>query len=171
MIEIRLATRQDASWIATASESIGGPLIVTDGHLVDVADHPALVAVANGERIGLLVYRPLAPDVLEVIALKALHKRLGIGSALLADLPQQAGAEPGHRIELDTTNDNPGALAFYEKHGFVVVKHRRGAFAEVLALKGYTVDGPVFGCGGREITDVIRFRKVLAETDFITATD
>ncbi len=165
MIEIRDASKNDTPWIATASESIGGPLIVTNSQLVDISDHPALVAVANAERVGFLVYRSLAPDIVEVIALKALHRRIGIGSALLNALPARVGADTGHRIELDTTNDSAGALAFYKQHGFSVVKHRRGAFAEVLALKGYAVDGPVIGCGGREITDVIRLRKILADID------
>ncbi|MEM1044990.1 MAG: GNAT family N-acetyltransferase [Pseudomonadota bacterium] len=166
MIEIRTATGHDRPWIATASESIGGPLIVTDSQLVDVSDHPALVASVQGERLGFLVYRNLAPDVLEVIALRALQRRIGIGSALLDDLMARARAITARQIELDTTNDNAGGLAFYERHGFVVEKHRRGAFAEVLALKGYTIDGPVIGCGGREITDVIRLRKILTDTGF-----
>ena len=78
---------------------------------------------AGGEAVGLaeLDLRP-APDV-EVRYLGVVPSRIGtgLGSLLLAHALAAASRHRPRRVILNTcTADHPGAIAFYEKHGFAV---------------------------------------------------
>lgn len=60
-----------------------------------------------------------APDAwLEDLFVRADARRSGVGEALLELAVQVARERGAKRIELDTNEDNAGALALYERHGF-----------------------------------------------------
>jgi ribosomal protein S18 acetylase RimI-like enzyme len=84
---------------------------------------PGLVAESDGYRVGALTYR-CATDGLEVVALNALQKGRGAGSALLAAARQRA-REAGQRTWLITTDDNVEALSFYLRRGMEMVALHR----------------------------------------------
>ena len=49
-------------------------------------------------------------------------RRFGVGSKLLATAEERLRASDCHSVELETAVDNAGALAFYKRHGYSVVK-------------------------------------------------
>ena len=69
-------------------------------------------------RFRLSVWRA-APDAwLEDLFVLADARRAGVGDALLTLAVERATERGAKRIELDTNEDNAGALALYERHGF-----------------------------------------------------
>jgi len=49
-------------------------------------------------------------------------RRSGVGSKLLATAEERLHASACHSVELETAVDNAGALSFYKRHGYSVVK-------------------------------------------------
>ena len=98
----------------------------TRGRLVDVLELPGFIAENDGIWIGYLSYENRVGNI-EVIALEALVKGQGVGSALLARCVQAALAEDARRVWLLTSNDNTAALRFYQRRGFVLAAVHRDA--------------------------------------------
>jgi ribosomal protein S18 acetylase RimI-like enzyme len=103
---------------------MGGRLQARRGELHDVLALPGFVAEADGERVGILTYR-IDDEGCEVAVLVVLRRQGGIGTALLDALRAQVGS--GGRLWVVTTNDNLGALRFYQRRGFVLRSLRPGA--------------------------------------------
>ena len=60
-----------------------------------------------------------APDAwLEDLFVADRARRFGVGDALVALAIERARVRGARRIELDTNEENAGALALYERHGF-----------------------------------------------------
>lgn len=60
-----------------------------------------------------------APDAwIEDLFVAASARRAGVGDALIGLAIERAAAREARRIELDCNEDNAGALALYERHGF-----------------------------------------------------
>ncbi|MGB6676501.1 MAG: N-acetyltransferase [Terriglobales bacterium] len=49
-------------------------------------------------------------------------RRFGVGSKLLVTAEERLRVAACHSVELETAVDNAGALAFYKRHGYSVVK-------------------------------------------------
>ena len=105
---------------------LGGHLQARRGELVDVAALAGFVAQLAGEPAGLLTYR-VDDEGCEVASLAASPRGRGVDSALLAALRAEV---PGARPWVVTTNDNLGALRFYQRRGFALVSLRPGAVDE-----------------------------------------
>ncbi|HEV2699081.1 MAG TPA: N-acetyltransferase [Terriglobales bacterium] len=63
------------------------------------------------------------------IDVRELGRRYGIGSALLNSAEQQLRAADCASIRLETAVDNIGALSFYKRHGYNVIKSIRGYYS------------------------------------------
>ncbi len=74
-------------------------------------------------------------DECEIMSLDSLRPDRGIGTALLADVVNEARQRGCRRIAVTTTNDNLCALGFYQKRGFELVKVNRGAVNESRKMK------------------------------------
>jgi ribosomal protein S18 acetylase RimI-like enzyme len=60
-----------------------------------------------------------APDAwIEDVYVAQAARRAGVGDALVARAIERAGERGARRVELDCNEDNAGALALYERHGF-----------------------------------------------------
>jgi GNAT superfamily N-acetyltransferase len=69
-------------------------------------------------RLRFSVWRA-APDAwIEDLFVRADARRAGVGDALIELAIDQAAERGAKRIELDTNEDNAGALALYARHGF-----------------------------------------------------
>lgn len=70
--------------------------------------------VAEGSRrgVGHIITIDVLPD----------HRRGGLGSKLLAEAEDRLRQIPCHTVVLETAVDNAGALAFYKRHRYSVVK-------------------------------------------------
>jgi GNAT superfamily N-acetyltransferase len=134
-IRVRPSGAADAAWIASImQERWGGPVIVSRGRLHQADRLPTLIAERGTRRLGLLTYRIDGTDC-EIVAVAAVERRTGLGTALVGaatDLAQRAGCR---RLWLITTNDNLDALRFYQRRGFALVAVHAGAIAAARRLK------------------------------------
>ena len=93
-----------------------------------------LVAALGGEAVGWAVGWHVPPDELQILelAVDPAHRRRGVATALLAGLTSSLG--PGDAAAaialLEVRVGSAGALALYEKAGFVVVGRRRRYYSD-----------------------------------------
>lgn len=126
-LRIRAATAADRDLIAgVLAEAWGGTTMVAHATVYDVLDLPALLAEQDGRVAGLLTYA-VSELGLEVVSLDAVEQHVGVGSALLAGAVEAARQAGAQRLWLVTTNDNLGALRFYQRRGLRIVDVAPGA--------------------------------------------
>lgn len=74
-------------------------------------------------------------EVLEIITLNSLEEGQGIGSALIAAVTSQARDCQCTRVWVTTTNDNTGAIDFYQRRGYTLREIRKGAVDQARTIK------------------------------------
>ena len=87
---------------------------------------------------GCVTYR-IDGDGCEITLIEADPTGRGTGSTLLAAVVAAARAAGCARVWLVTTNDNLGAIAWYERRGFAVAAVREGAVDEARATLKPTI--------------------------------
>jgi GNAT superfamily N-acetyltransferase len=117
----------------------------------NAAELPGLVAEIEGERVGLLTYHETDRE-LELVTIDALRSSIGVGTALLQGVRQLAVAHQCHRVWLVTSNDNLGALRFYQRRGFRLVAVHVGG---VDAARVHKASIPTVGLDGIPVHDEI----------------
>jgi len=135
-ITVRAIQGRDRAWIAEATIAAwGSNRVVSRGRLVEnVSELPGLVAEHDGEPAGFALVR-LEAGELEVLALRSLREREGVGSALLGTLESEARRAGCRRVWLVTTNDNLDAIRFYQRRGWRWVGFHRDAVLDGRKLK------------------------------------
>jgi GNAT superfamily N-acetyltransferase len=108
--------------------------VVSLGRLFDPARLPGLVAWEAGQRAGVLAFVE-EPGGAEVVLVAADPPGRGAGTALLRALEATGGERGWERLRLGTTNDNMGALRFYQRRGWDLVTLHRGAVERDRELK------------------------------------
>lgn len=155
---VRPATADDREWIRRVlRHRWRSTQIVTRGVVHEADLLPALIAEANGERIGLATYR-FAPPGCELITLDSMLPARGVGGALLERVADDARDAGCRRLWLVATNDNLPALRFYQKRGFTLVALHRGALDDSRRLKP-TI--PMTGRDGIPLRDELELERVL----------
>jgi len=151
-MQIRDANETDLAWIVDVLQKHwGSPTIVTRGKSYDARTLPALLALVNGERAGLLTYHTEGTEC-EIVSLNSLVEGKGIGLALLDQL--KAIARDAHclRVWLIITNDNLHALSFYQKRGFTLAALYPNALEQTRKIKPQL---PLIGKDGIPLRDEI----------------
>lgn len=90
-----------------------------------VPNHRITLAVLDGVIAG---YIAESPGFIEQLYMRPDRRRRGVGSALMADAKQRNAA-----LELWCFRDNLAGRAFYERHGFVVIRETDGSENEAHA--------------------------------------
>ncbi|MBA3323938.1 MAG: N-acetyltransferase [Rhodobacteraceae bacterium] len=91
------------------------------------AGHPWLVADAAGNVVGFASYAQFRPGpgyaltMEHTIILDATATGRGVGARLMDQLVAEARARGAHSLIGAISAENPGALAFHSRHGFVEV--------------------------------------------------
>ncbi len=151
-VVVRQRRPEDDGWIDDLLVRYWGATVVATRGVVHRADRlPALVALRQGRRCGLCSYR-VAAGALEVVALAAEPPRTGTGSALLAAVTAVARERSCRSLWLITTNDNLGALAFYQRQGLRLRAVHPGAVDEARRRKPSI---PTVGEGGIPVHDEV----------------
>jgi GNAT superfamily N-acetyltransferase len=120
-VTVRAAGPADRTWMTgLLEERWGSTTVVSRGRSHDVLQLPALVAEAGERRVGLASYC-IDGDQFELVTIDAVVVERGVGGALLAAAQRVASAEGCRRLWLITTNDNLGALRFYQRRGLRLV--------------------------------------------------
>jgi ribosomal protein S18 acetylase RimI-like enzyme len=158
-VDVRAPREEENAWIERyLRESWGSTIVVSRGVAHDASRLPALLAVQEGQIVGLATFR-LDGDECELVTLDALRPRRGIGSALLAAVRERAAERGCRRLWLITTNDNLDAIRFYQRRGMRVAAVHRDAVDEARRIKP-TI--PLIGEHGIPIHDELEFELALA---------
>lgn len=155
-LNIRTITEADLLWLDTASQAVGGPMVVSLGTPHRLSDYPTFIAERGSTPVGFATFR-IAGLEAELLALAATEQWQGTGSTLLAAVETEVVQAGCRQLMLCTTNDNTDALRFYQRRGYHFKALNAGAFAEVRRIKGIT--GEVVG----QHQIVIRDELVLAK--------
>ncbi len=115
-------------------ERWGSTRIVTRGRVHRVEELAGYVALLDGEPAGLVTYHPQG-SAWEIVSLDSLIDGKGVGTALIETVRHAAIGAGARRLWLITTNDNLGALRFYQRRGFRLSALYPGAMDEARALK------------------------------------
>lgn len=103
----------------------------TRGNFADslAAGHGAWIAFEGGVPAGHAVaMRVLDEAQLLTIGVLPECRRTGVGTSLLEHLLAEARREGAARMFLEVRAMNEPAQAFYRRHGFAVIGHRRGYY-------------------------------------------
>lgn len=150
----------DGPWImALVERAWGGPTVAVHDTLYTPSDLPGFKALLGGERAGLVTYRVDA-GACEVVTLNSMVEGRGVGSALMEAVRTKALELGCTRLWLVTTNDNLGALWFYAKRGFRLVRVDLGAVDRARRLKP-TI--PKAGDHGIPMRDELELEMPLAD--------
>ena len=154
-ITVRPVRESDREWLTDAvAEAWGSDRVVSRGRLIEhLSRLPGFVAERAGDLVGFAFLR-LEGDELEVIALRSLEERQGVGTALLDAVQVDARRSGCSRVWLVTTNDNLDAIRFYQRRGWEWVAFHRDAVANSRRLKP---EIPQTGAYGIEIRHEIEF--------------
>jgi GNAT superfamily N-acetyltransferase len=139
-------------------EHWGADFVVAHGEVYRPEDVEGLVALDEGQWVGLVTYA-MREAGCEIVTIDSLHSGQGIGSHLIEEVAAQARRAGCQRIFLTTTNDNLHALGFYQKRGFVLSALRAGALAQSRKLKPSI---PLLGMNGIPLRDEIELEMMLA---------
>jgi len=139
-------------------ERWGGVAIVTRGRIHDTSVLPGFVAVGGGKPMGLATYR-MENDCCEMVSLDSLVEMIGIGTALVEAIKEEAVSKHCRRLWLITTNDNVNAIRFYQKRGFQLVAVHRNALELTRRLKPSL---PQVGMDGIPLRDEIEMEMLLS---------
>jgi ribosomal protein S18 acetylase RimI-like enzyme len=88
-------------------------------YFLTIASADCIVAV-DGPRIAGFILTEENPPLAHIITLDVTetHRRLGVGSALLAESEKNLALRGVRSILLETAIDNDGAVAFWKRHGY-----------------------------------------------------
>lgn len=143
----------------TVKASWGGTTVVAHGTLYRVARLPGLIAERDGVMAGLLTYN-IDGDALEIVTIDADPPGSGAGTTLIAAAQSLAWDRKLARVWLVTTNDNLGALRFYQRRGFRIIGVTPGGADRSRKMKP-TI--PTIGAYGIPIRDELTLELLLGE--------
>ena len=112
------------SWLV--AELWGSELVAVHGTVLRPGELPGFIAERARRVVGLLTYQ-VTGDMLEIVTLNAIERRVGIGTMLIEAAADAARQIQCREIRLTTTNDNVDALRFYQRRGFRLAELRPGA--------------------------------------------
>lgn len=97
-----------------------------------VYDGYCYIAVKEGERIGVMVLKEVAPQVLEIknIAINPAMQGKGYGRQLLKKATELALISKNVKVIIATGNSSIGQLALYQKEGFEITQIDKNFFTK-----------------------------------------
>lgn len=133
MVDVRPLVPEDREFaVGTLTSAWGSTTVAAHGVRYDAAELPGLVAELEGEPVGLLTAH-VEGKTWEVVTIDATVRGRGVGTALLGAVETAAREAGARRLWLITTNDNTGALRFYQRCGFDLVALHREAVTRARA--------------------------------------
>jgi ribosomal protein S18 acetylase RimI-like enzyme len=121
---VRESDRPTVEWLTT--QLWGAPEVAVHEGVFYPAALPGFIAERAGRIAGLVAFEVRA-DVLEIVTINALELYQGIGTLLIEAVRAEAKRLGCQQVTLTTTNDNMGALRFYQRRGFRIAAIRPGA--------------------------------------------
>jgi ribosomal protein S18 acetylase RimI-like enzyme len=134
-VRIRAVHERDRpmlTWLV--AELWGSAVVAVHGTEFRPAELGGFIAERAGRIVGLVTY-DLDADMLEIVTLNALERRVGIGTMLIDATANKARRCGCREVRLTTTNDNVDALRFYQRRGFRMAELRPGAVDQSRRIK------------------------------------
>jgi ribosomal protein S18 acetylase RimI-like enzyme len=116
--------RPMVEWLTT--QLWGSPEVIVHNGVFHPAGLAGFIAERGGRIAGLVTFE-VRSAVLEIATINALDLYQGIGTMLIEAVRAEAKRLGCHQVTLTTTNDNIGALRFYQRRGFRLAAIRPGA--------------------------------------------
>jgi uncharacterized protein YhfF len=113
----------------------GTTRMVSHAWLHDVTTLPGLVCERDGQRVGVLTFRPRPGGQTECVSVDAFARGVGVGAALTGGIVELGRRHGWSRVWLITTNDNTPALRAYQRLGWDLVALHYGAVSEARVIK------------------------------------
>ncbi len=126
------------------------------GELVDMTAAAGFALFDGGEMRGLVTYRMIDDDAVEILSLDSCDENKGIGTTLVETMVDYAQAHEKARLVLAVTNDNINALRFLQKRGFVIRAVHTDTIARGRTLKP---EIPLIGYNGIPIQTEIEMER------------
>jgi ribosomal protein S18 acetylase RimI-like enzyme len=134
-VSVRGLQPQDREWVMATHAAVWGSVMVArKGELLDSSTLPGYVAVRDGDRVGLALFR-VRDDQYEVVSVWSRVEGQGVGRELMRRCFDDARARGCRRVWLTTTNNNVRAIAFYQRLGMDLCAFHRDAVATARRLK------------------------------------
>ena len=161
-VTIRPVSESDRPMLAwLVAELWGSEHVAVHGNVLRPAELPGFIAEHSRRIVGLLTYQ-LIGDMLEIVTLNAIERRVGIGTLLIEAAASTARHFHCREVRLTTTNDNVDALRFYQRRGFRLVAVRCGAVD--LARRTLKPQIPLTGQYGIPLRDELELAQDLPLT-------
>jgi ribosomal protein S18 acetylase RimI-like enzyme len=158
-VSVRPVEDSDRDWLRETLTQLGQLRIVSRGRLTeDAGKLPGFLAERGGSKVGYALVR-IDRGELEVVALEALSRREGLGTALLTAAADEARRAGCARAWLITTNDNLDAVRFYQRRGWDLVALHRDSVTAGRKLKP---ELPEVGDYGLPIRHELEFELLLS---------
>jgi ribosomal protein S18 acetylase RimI-like enzyme len=116
--------RPTVEWLTT--QLWGAPEVAVHDGVFYPASLPGFIAERAGRIAGLVTFE-VRGYTLEIATINALDRHQGIGTLLIDAVRDEARRLGCRHVTLTTTNDNIGALRFYQRRGFRLAALRPGA--------------------------------------------
>jgi N-acetylglutamate synthase-like GNAT family acetyltransferase len=152
-------TKNDVEWVKNLFiQYWGGDICVSRGKVQKVDDFTGgFIAKIPKQNAGFITYTITGME-LEITNLISLKENLGIGSALVKSVIDQAKKQEIKRICLTTTNDNLKGIGFWQKRGFKLVRVYPNAMEYTRKLKPAV---PLLGENGIPLRDELELEMIL----------
>src|ERR1700750_887740 len=126
-VAIRPVGDNDRPMVEWLTTRLGGaPEVAVHDGVFRPADLPGFIAERAGRIAGLVTFE-VRQGILEIATINALNLYQGIGTLLIEAVRAEAKRLGCSQVTLTTTNDNIGALRFYQRRGFRLAAIRPGA--------------------------------------------
>ena len=133
--EVRRVEAHERPLVASFLEAHWGSVqIVSRGQVHEADGLPAFIAIWDEQLVGLVTYH-IHEGACEIVSLDSLMVKIGVGTALVEAVVQEATHFGCHRLWLITSNDNLSALGFYQRRGFRLVAVYQGAIDKAREVK------------------------------------
>lgn len=140
-MRVRDLEDRDRPWLRQLVEDAWSlPVVTPTGAYNDPTGFDGVVAELDGEIAGAVTYRADDDDAVEIVTVNATVRRRGVATALMTGVRERAAAAGARRAWLITTDENAGAVAFYEAIGMRRARTHEN-FVEVVRAQKPDVGG------------------------------
>ena len=138
-------------------ESWGLPIVTPEREYTPPDVEGLVWRAGDGRALGLVTWFADGERA-EIVSIDALEPRRGIGSRLMDAAEEELRRRGVKTVHLVTTNDNPGALSFYVRRGYRLLRLHLDAMDRVRRLKP---QAPLTGNDGIPLRDMWELEKSL----------
>lgn len=111
-----------------------GSIMIIKGERVDITTEDGYCIIDKNSVVAVVTYR-LKNNICEITLLHTIKQRCGIGKMLVYEVIKTVRSKGVDTVMVVTTNDNVGAIAFYQKIGFDIVNIYRNSMDYVRKMK------------------------------------